>query len=248
LVKSNLGDAGRIGFPAVLGLDRHRESFQDLTGRIGRPLFEIATLPPSIPGIRINGALRRRLMQKGSRVEIGFWVQGRLDGNRAGEIVVDSAGGATTYTADAFILATGGTGGGGIIGRQDGSFRESVFGLPVDGPADRSSWYHPRFLGPDSQPISLTGVAVNERLQPLLDTGGPVENVFITASNLPRWDPVHEGSGEGVALATAHKAASEVLGLLGVTSQRLARSVSEHDRNGATAGHASASHRAGSPS
>jgi glycerol-3-phosphate dehydrogenase subunit B len=247
LVKSNLSDAGRVGFPAVLGLDRHRrENFRDLTERIGRPLFEITTLPPSIPGIRINEALRRRLMQKGSRVEIGFWVQGRLDGNRAGEISVDSAGGATTYTADAFVLATGGTGGGGIIGRQDGSFRESVFGLPVDGPADRSSWYHPRFLGPDPQPISLVGVAVNERLQPILATGAAVNNVFVTASNLPHWDPVHEGSGEGVALATAHKAATEVLGLLGATSQRSARSGPERDCNGAAAGHASASHRAGS--
>ena len=81
LVKSNLGDAGRVGFPAVLGLDRHRDSFQDLSERIGRPLFEVSTLPPSVAGIRINGALRRRLMQRGSRVEIGFWVQGRLDGS-----------------------------------------------------------------------------------------------------------------------------------------------------------------------
>jgi glycerol-3-phosphate dehydrogenase subunit B len=248
LVTSNLGDAGRVGFPAVLGLDRHPESFQDLTERIGRPSFEISTLPPSVAGIRIDGALRRRLMQKRCRIEIGFWVQGRLNGNRAGEIAVDSAGGATTYTADAFVLATGGTGGGGIIGRQDGSLHEAVFGLPVDGPTDRSSWYHQRFLGLDPHPISLVGVAVNERLQPLLSTGAPVENVFVTASNLPHWDPVHEGSGEGVALATAHKAATEILGLLGATSQRSARSVSEHEPNDAAARHASASHTAGSPS
>jgi glycerol-3-phosphate dehydrogenase subunit B len=239
-VKANLGDAGRVGFPAVLGLDHHGDCFRDLAKRIGRPLFEIPTLPPSLPGIRIDRALRQRLMKRGARVEIGFWVQGRLDGNRAGEIAVDSAGGATTYTADAFILATGGTGGGGILARQDGSLRESVFGLPVQGPADRSSWYHQRFLGHDPQPISLTGVAVNEHLQPFVGSGGALENVFVTASNLPHWDPVHEGSGEGVALATAHKAAAEVMSRLGASSSRSAPSARGQGSGGATAEHMSA--------
>jgi glycerol-3-phosphate dehydrogenase subunit B len=158
-------------------------------------------------------------------VEIGFWVQGRLDGNRAGELLVDSAGGAMAHTADAFVLAAGGTGGGGINAHQNGSLHETVFGLPVEGAGDRSSWYHPRFLGPDPQPITLTGVRVNERLQPLLSSGAAVENVFVTASNLPHWDPVHEGSGEGVALATAHQAATEILGILkpqGATSTLVA--------------------------
>jgi glycerol-3-phosphate dehydrogenase subunit B len=214
IVKSNLGDAGRVGFPAVLGLDRHPEVFQHLSALIGRPLFEISTLPPSLPGIRINGALRRRLLHTGTRVEIGFRVQGRLDGSRAAELLVDSAGGAVSYTADAFVLATGGTGGGGISAHQDGSLYETVFGLPAEGSGDRSSWYHSHFLGPAPQPISLTGVRVNERLQPLLSSGAAVENVFVTASNLPHWDPVHEGSGEGVALATAHRAASEILSAL----------------------------------
>ncbi len=248
LVKSNLGDAGRVGFPAVLGLERHRDSVLDLTERIGHPLFEIPTLPPSVPGMRINRVLRRRLLRNGARVEIGFRVQGRFDGDRAGEIVVDSAGGATTYTADAFVLATGGTGGGGIIARQDGSLHESVFGLPVQGSADRSSWYHQRFLGPDPQPISLTGVAVNARLQLLPASGGAVENVFVTASNLPHWDPVHEGSGEGVALATAHKAATEILDLLRGPLPRSAPSVTERDSLGTAAGHVSAGRGTGTRS
>jgi glycerol-3-phosphate dehydrogenase subunit B len=129
-----------------------------------------------------------------------------------------------THTADAFVLATGGTGAGGIHALHDGSLHESVFGLPVEGPRDRSSWYNPRFLGPHPQPISLTGVPVNERLQPLLASGEAVDNVFVTASNLPDWDPVHEGSGEGVALATAHKAAMEILDVLRAQSHRPARS------------------------
>lgn len=240
LLTSRLGNAARVGFPAVLGLDPQVEAFRHLSALIGRPLFEISTLPPSVAGIRINAALRRRLLRGGTRVEIGFWVQGRLDGNRAAEILVDSAGGAISHTAEAFVLATGGTGGGGISARHDGSLHESVFGLPVEGSGDRSSWYHPRFLGPDPQPISLSGIPVNERLQPLLASGAAVENVFVTASNLPHWDPVHEGSGEGVALATAHKAAAEILHMLGTHPHHPARSSAEQENASVSAGHGSA--------
>jgi glycerol-3-phosphate dehydrogenase subunit B len=221
MVKANLGDAARVGFPAVLGLDAHRQVVDELQEIMGRPIFEIPTLPPSVPGIRINGALRRRLLRAGARVEIGFWVEGHLEGTQATEILVESAGQPTVYRADAFVLATGGIGGGGIRTDRDGALQEAVFGLPVEGPGDRTTWHLPHFLGRESQPISLAGIRTNDRLQPLSASGRPVENLFVTASNLPGWDPVHEGSGEGVALATGYKAAAEALAALGTGAAHL---------------------------
>jgi len=215
LIRANLGDGGRVGLPAVLGLDAHREAFAHLQEIVGCPIFEIPTLPPSVPGIRAVQALRRRLQRRGARVEIGFWVRGSISGRRAVEIEVESAGQPTIYTADIFILATGGTGGGGIAAYADGSLRERVFDLSVDGPEPRAAWAGPRFLGPESQPVNLAGVRTNERLQPFTREGETVENVFVTASSLPDWDPVREGSGEGVALATAHRAAGEALKIAG---------------------------------
>jgi glycerol-3-phosphate dehydrogenase subunit B len=217
LVRANLGDAHRVGFPAVLGLDAHHEAVTHLQDVIGRPVFEIPTLPPSVPGIRIYQALRRRLKLRGVQVEIGFWVRGRIEGRGAVEIEVEAAGRPTVYRADTFILATGGTGGGGIAAEPDGSLRESVFGLAVEGPESRVAWTLPRFLGPQPQPISLTGVRTNERLKAITPSGEVIENLFVVGSNLPGWDPVREGSGEGVALATAWKAASEALQLAGIS-------------------------------
>jgi glycerol-3-phosphate dehydrogenase subunit B len=219
LVKANLGNAGRVGFPAVLGLDAHREAVAHLQDIIRRPVFEIPTLPPSVPGIRVNNALRRQLArQRGVRVEVGFWVRGRIEGRRAVEIDVESAGRPTTYNAEIFVLATGGIGGGGILAGRDGTLCETVFGLAVawSRPAgveseSRAGWALPRFLGPESQPINLAGVRTSERLQAIAPSGEVVENVFVVGSNLPGWDPVREGSGEGVALATAWKATSEAL-------------------------------------
>ncbi len=218
LVTANLGDAARVGFPAVLGLEAHGAAVAHLEQLIGRPIFEIPTLPPSVAGIRVSQVLRRQLLQRGVRVEIGFWLRGRIEGGRATEIVVDSAGRPTTHRAEAFVLATGGTGGGGISAGPDGALRETVFDLAVQGPRDRAAWSNQSFLGPEPQPISLAGVRTNGHLQPFTASGQLVENVFVTASNLPNWDPVHEGSGEGVALATARKAATEALALLNTST------------------------------
>ena len=58
----------------------------------------------------------------------------------------------------------------------------------------------------------------------LTPAGEPVENLFVTASNLSSWDPTREKSGEGVALATGWKAASEALTVMGARApQSLAR-------------------------
>jgi glycerol-3-phosphate dehydrogenase subunit B len=212
-VKANLHGAGRIGFPAVLGLDRPRETTAHLEETLGMPVFEIPTLPPSVAGIRVNNAFRRWLMQRGVRIEIGFWVEGRIEGSRAVEMLLHSAGRKTRYSADAWVLATGGTGGGGIKAYPDGRLQETVFDLPVEGPADRTAWYRGEFLGREPQPISLVGVRTNQRLQALGAAARPVDNVFVAGSTLPSSDPTREKSGEGVALATGWKAAMEAMAL-----------------------------------
>ena len=47
----------RIGFPAVLGLEKSQQVREHLENLLGLPVFEIPTLPPSIPGIRLSRIL-----------------------------------------------------------------------------------------------------------------------------------------------------------------------------------------------
>jgi glycerol-3-phosphate dehydrogenase subunit B len=56
-LKPKLGNTGRIGFPAVLGIYKTREVMQHLESALGVPVFEIPGLPPSIPGIRLHNML-----------------------------------------------------------------------------------------------------------------------------------------------------------------------------------------------
>ncbi|RMF01241.1 MAG: anaerobic glycerol-3-phosphate dehydrogenase subunit B, partial [Chloroflexi bacterium] len=61
----------RVGFPAALGIDRHAEVVADLEKQLGKPVFEISALPPSVPGRRLYNALKSALLQAGGRLIIG---------------------------------------------------------------------------------------------------------------------------------------------------------------------------------
>ena len=58
-VKSKSKGFSRVGFPAVLGIQQHREVVADLEKQLGKPVFEISALPPSVPGRRLYEALKR---------------------------------------------------------------------------------------------------------------------------------------------------------------------------------------------
>src|SRR5262249_41542133 len=48
-----LREGERVAMPAVLGLRDPHGAWTDLQERLGRPVFEIPTLPPSAPGLRL---------------------------------------------------------------------------------------------------------------------------------------------------------------------------------------------------
>ena len=55
LVKPLLGEARAVGFPAVLGLGRAGEVHAAFEAGLGVPVFEIPTMPTSVPGLRLLG-------------------------------------------------------------------------------------------------------------------------------------------------------------------------------------------------
>ena len=61
----------RVALPAILGLRDPHGVWSELQDRIGHPVFEIPTLPPSAVGIRVYDALRAALRAAGARLVIG---------------------------------------------------------------------------------------------------------------------------------------------------------------------------------
>jgi glycerol-3-phosphate dehydrogenase subunit B len=203
----------RVGFPAVLGLQKAGEVWRELEERLERPVFEVPTLPPSVPGIRLFEALTAELRRAGGRVLIGQAVIGAetADGRVEG-VVMQAAARPTTQRARSFVLASGGLAAGGIRVDSYGEVKESVFDLDLAGMSAANG--RPRFVPTylDEQPLDRVGVPVDDRLRPI-DTDGGVrfENLRVAGATLAGAVPWREGSGNGMSLATGYAAAEAIL-------------------------------------
>lgn len=214
-VKPHAGGAVKIGFPAVLGLDRPGEALHDLAAALSCPVFEIPTLPPSTPGVRLSNRLRTWLLRQRARVQVGHPVmRARVEGGRGVAVEVEGLGHTTLFYADQFILATGGLYSGGLLSDDAGHLWEPLFDLPLVTPPGegRAGWYGERLLQPGGHAIHRAGVRVDASLRPVDAAGAPVlDNVRAVGHLLAGFNPLADGCAEGVALVTAYQAARAAL-------------------------------------
>ncbi|HVO71139.1 MAG TPA: anaerobic glycerol-3-phosphate dehydrogenase subunit GlpB [Aggregatilineaceae bacterium] len=210
--------AVKVGFPAVLGMDRHADVLHDFGQQLERPCFEIPTLPPSPSGTRLSNRLRRWLLRHGARIQIGQpVVRGIVQNGRCTGVEVEALGHASPFYADQVILATGGLYNGGILSDEAGRLWEPIFDLPVQAPPGdgREGWTYDHLLKHRGHPIHrLAGLRVSTQMRPLDAEGAPVlENVYTVGHLLAGFNPLTDGCAEGIALATAYKAVQTALGL-----------------------------------
>jgi glycerol-3-phosphate dehydrogenase subunit B len=204
----------RVGFPSVLGLRRTRDVWRELEARLERPVFEVATLPPSVTGIRLYEAMTAALKQAGGRVIIGQTVVGaEIAGGRVEGVVAHAGARPTTHRARSFVLASGGLAAGGIRIDSYGKIREAVFDLDLAGVPAAGG--RPRFLPAylEEQPIDRIGLEVDEQLRPTDADGAPrYENLHAAGATLAGAVPWREASGNGISLATGWAAGAILLG------------------------------------
>jgi glycerol-3-phosphate dehydrogenase subunit B len=197
----------RVGLPAVFGLHDPEAVWSDLEQRLERPVFEIPALPPSVPGIRVYRALKEALRRAGARIVLNAVVTGAERTN--GEVQAVRARIAArerSYAGRAFVLATGGISAGGVEMDSRWNLRETALGLPLANvPGPDAPRFEADYFG--SQPLSRVGVAVDERLRPVdADGNRAADNVFVAGASLAGAEPWREKSGDGVSLATGHRA------------------------------------------
>jgi glycerol-3-phosphate dehydrogenase subunit B len=202
-IRPRLGSAGRVGMPAVLGMDHSTEAVTHLSDLLGVEVFEIATAPPSVPGIRLHRALVRSLVRSGVRVSTGMLVVGsEASGSRIEAVHSEAAARLVHHVAGSFVIATGGILGGGLITAEDGSVTEVVADLPVKSPAARSDWFRREVLDPVGHPIYRAGIETDGRWRPLRSGEVVWENVTVAGSLLADAEPIREHSLDGVAVTT----------------------------------------------
>ncbi len=203
----------RIGLPAILGLDHHAEVWADLQARVAAPIFEIPTLPPGVPGIRLHRALVRLLERHNVRVEANMTaISFGAEQGRIAWVATAASARPLRHTAANFLLATGGVLGGGFNSDHTGRAWETVFDLPLTVPQQRAGWFDPLFLSPAGQPVFSGGVPVTPDFRPCDAGGAPVyANLWAAGNLLAHADGIRTRSREAIAVATATAAVQALL-------------------------------------
>ncbi len=196
-----------IVLPACLSLGLVGPRLSELERRTGCTIKEVATMPPSLIGMRMQEALKRRFMTLGGTFLTSERVLGaRYDGDKV--IGVHSQHGEDQlFEADHFVLASGSFFSRGLESRL-GGIREPIFDADVLSLAERDAWAGRRLF--DHHPFMGFGVKTDERLR-VLHGGRPLANLYGAGSVLAHYDPIKEGSGSGVAVATGWQAAGHIL-------------------------------------
>jgi glycerol-3-phosphate dehydrogenase subunit B len=201
----HLGDAGRVGFLAFLGLHQSMSVKADLEQQLGRPVFEIPSLPPSVPGMRLHHIFKQAIERQDAYVYDGMEaLRAEQEGKRITAVLTESAARPRRHRFQNYVLATGGILGGGITTNIEGEVREVVFDLPVNAPDSRLDWFKQQFMDKGGHPIYRSGLTVNEQFQPVNGNGPIYENVYAAGTTLAHCEVIRERSFEGVALATGY--------------------------------------------
>ena len=203
IISREAKDVDTVIMPAVLGFER-----TDILSRLekitDKRILTVATLPPSVEGIKAERALRKTFENMGGVI---------YNGHTATEFVMEecallsiATAKGVTLSANEFVLATGSFIGGGLEALRSG-VSEKLFGADVLAPkttelTDRDI-YAP-------QPFMSAGIVTDSQFKVAIG-GAVVENLYGCGAILAGYNPVKEGCGAGVAMFTALKVAENIL-------------------------------------
>ena len=210
-LESHVGTADAVGLPAVLGRNPTTTVQRELADGLGCDVFEIPTLPPSVPGIRLYEALSTAVRSAGGRIIVGPKVMGsQASRTRLEAVEADVGARVATYRAGAFVLATGGVSAGGIAMDSRWRISETVLDLPLANvPSHGSARFEPEYFA--RQPVAKVGVDIDQDCRPI-NNGEPVyANLFAAGATIGGAEPWREKSGNGLSLATGWRAGQSIL-------------------------------------
>lgn len=206
-LETQLSGEDCILLPAVLGL-KDAGIAEEVGKRTGIRTEFIGTMPPSVPGMRIQATLKKAFEAAGGTFLMGDEVtESVIEGNKVTAVKTANFGD-ITIEADNFVLASGSYFGHGLVA-DIGKITEPVFDADVEFDTDRNNWYDKDFFA--RQGFMGFGVKTDAKLRAIRH-GETMENLFVTGSELGGCNPLHEGCGSGVAMTSALYVSDTILG------------------------------------
>lgn len=205
-IKGIIGDAEAVGLPAVLGMHEPDKVMADMQRRLGLPVFEIPTMPPAVPGIRLREIFEQIFPQKGLTLIPQQKVKSVEFGSDKVSMGLADNFGPITIESKVVIMATGRFLSGGL---EAGivCVVEPLLNLPVIQPASREEWYQEQYMDKRGHAVNKCGIEVDDRFHPLGSDGRPMDDrLFAAGILLAHQDWIRGRCGAGVAIASAYKA------------------------------------------
>ena len=183
----------------VAGSVRLVVSVKMLSDRLDCKVCLVPTMPPSVPGIRSQMALRRAFERFGGVFMLGDTVvKADITRDKVVKIYTENHGD-YGLEADSYVLATGSYFSKGLIARPD-SVVEPIFGCDVDCSTNRADWYDVSFFNP--QNYMRFGVVTDDRFRAVRN-GSVVNNLYVIGSVLGGFNALQQGCGAGVSMISA---------------------------------------------
>ncbi|MCP4996361.1 MAG: anaerobic glycerol-3-phosphate dehydrogenase subunit B [Gammaproteobacteria bacterium] len=217
-IKAVVDDAELVGMPAIMGIHKPDHVHAELERLVGLPLFEIPTIPPSVPGIRLREMFEQAFPARGLTLVPQQKVERLELNNKNATLYLHDNFGKVVIEAETVILATGRFLSGGLqAGRH--SVRENLLDIPVIQPEHREDWYQAHYFDPRGHPINRSGIEVDDSFRPLNSHGKPIsKHLFAAGILLAHQDWVRQRCGAGIAIASAYKAVEAASRALSSTS------------------------------
>lgn len=213
-LKAVAGTSEVIGMPAVLGMHSPDKVMADLSNLIGLPIFEIPTMPPSVPGIRLRELFEQVFPQKGLTLLPQQKVSAVEFGANEISLSLRDNFGPVTILAKTVLLATGRFLSGGLHANHN-HISEPLLGLHVAQPDSREDWYSQNYMETAGHAIHRSGIEVDDQFRPVDANGRTVDSrLFAAGVILAHQDWIRGRCGAGIALATAYRAVNEAFKLL----------------------------------
>ncbi|MEG6584910.1 anaerobic glycerol-3-phosphate dehydrogenase subunit GlpB [Dendrosporobacter sp. 1207_IL3150] len=212
-LKNKIKPKGVVIVPPILGTLPNYEVLDSLERQLDCRLVEAAAMPPAVTGLRLRMMLLSYIKKLGVTViEKALVTTAITENGHCTAVVTDNFDRQRAYQAHSYILANGGLYGGGLKA-EPGKFIEPIFNLPINTPATIEEWSNVNLFSDKKQLFAEIGVEVDELMRPVSADGATLlSNVHVAGRNLSGYDFCYEKSGNGVALASAYKAAISLQG------------------------------------
>ncbi|MEE4242247.1 MAG: glycerol-3-phosphate dehydrogenase subunit GlpB [Desulfopila sp.] len=211
ILKHEGAGSSYLGLPAILGMHNPDEIHADLERLSGFSIFEIPTMPPSVPGIRLREIIEQTLPAKGITMIPQQKIRKIEFHKEKITLSLFDNYGPIAITARTVLLATGRFLSGGLEAHFD-HISEPLIHLPVHQPPSREKWYQEEYLDSRGHEIHLAGIETDGSFRPLKNDGTVYDKrLFAAGIVLAHQDWIRQRCGAGVAIATASAAVDAII-------------------------------------